>query len=710
MKKYFQNRIATSFLAIVFALVLLPSGKADAQYCDLSAQMYGWLEVGSIRKVTLNDLTEGTQVYERASGYDMFATVDVTGTSSNPIEMNIGNEYELNINWGIYYQGYLRVFLDRNGDGRWDYVQMGPDQEYIGNAFKTDRMYYIPPIEFIDTKFNISINDAVQEGPGRLRLITNYSQYNVDPCTIYYQPNYLGYGEAEDYAINFVASLPDIYPTTGNILYNKESYDGTTRDYNGVPTNFKLPSVQFKGPQPVNTRIEYTISGPLPSREVVYTALDPATGSNSIRFTTPTQTYSMKSAIGSASVSPSVGSMKFSKGGEYVVNVKVTKANGKSSEGSKVFTVANNYDMSVATIESPRTSRAPRFFKYLVNTNIGVTTQVQNTGLNPINRFEVTAKIYNAATNTLVGNLPKYVFDTANDPNLIPLQAGQKLGVDFPAFQTPYTGEYYIKFEVFYTYDQEVYNNTYPRPDGDKYYFEVQYNDQLAAGNFQAPLAGQVLKVNKPTAPRVVFLNNGISDASNINFHMVVKNEAGMEVFNEVSFLEDLPQGRYNSKVVTFPNMIIREPGTYRACAWVDYPYDNVNDDDTTCITFEVEKGIQDTITVGDLNAPIIQINNDDEMNSANDEVKTQRIDASVVDFNFNGFSVNPANTTTAIRFNSKEALTIEVVDMNGNVLITDVAKNNQYNLDVSKLANGAYTVLLRSANGIQSRQLSVVR
>jgi hypothetical protein len=418
----------------------------------------------------------------------------------------------------------------------------------------------------------------------------------------------------------------------------------------------------------------------------------------------------MQSATGSASVNAKEGTFLPSKGGEYVVKVKVTKPNGKSSEGSKVFTVANNYDMSVATIESPRTSKAPRFFKYLVNTNIGVTCQVQNTGLNDIKRFEVTAKIYNAATNKLIGNLPKYVFDTENDPNLIPLQAGQKLGIDFPAFQTPYTGEYYVKFEVFYTYDQEVYNNTYPRPDGEKYYFEVQYNDQLSAGKFENPLNGDILKVNKPISPIVEFLNNGISDASNINFHMIVKNEAGAEVFNEVSFLEDLPQGRYNSKLVTFPNMIIKEPGTYRACAWVDYPYDNVNDDDTTCITFEVEKGIQDTITVGDLNDLVNQITNYGDIKLVNDEYVKQRIESSEVDFNFNGFSINPANTTTAIRFDSKEALTIEVVDMNGNVLITDVAKNNLYNLDVSKLANGAYTVLLRGANGIQSRQLSVVR
>ena len=710
MKNILRNKLTLGLLSVLLFVVFVASiNTAEAQYCGINPVYSNWLPVGQINNVKITDLSEGTQKYERASGWDQWGTTVKTGTASSPIELIIGNEYQLDVVCGVYGNGYFRAYIDKNGDGRWDYAKFGPDEEYINYTYIYSGVYRYPPTTFTSLKCKFNIGENVMEGAGVMRVMVNYSSYTANPCELYYG-NYYGYGDVEDYAINFVAPVPETYPTAGNILYNKEKYDGTTRDYNGVPNDFRLPSVESKGPQPTGTKIEYWITGPLPSTEVVYRALDPNTGSQSIVYTSPTQSYIMQSATGSASVGVNEGSMKFSKGGEYKVNVKLTKTSGKSAVGVKVFTVANNYDMSIATIESPRTSRAPRFFKYLVNTNIGVTCQVQNTGLNPINRFEVTAKIYNAATNKLIDNLPKYVFDTANDPNLLPLQAGQKTSVDFPAFQTPFTGEYYVKFEVTYTYDQEVYNNSLPRPDGDKYYFEVQYNDQLSAGDFKAPLAGSVLKVNKPTAPRVIFLNNGISDASNINFHMVVKNEAGMEVFNEVSFLEDLPQGRYNSKVVTFPNMIIREPGTYRACAWVDYPYDNVNDDDTTCISFEVEKGIKDTITVGDLNAPIIQINNDDQMNSANDANKSLRIESSVVDFNFNGFSVNPANTTTAIRFDSKEALTIEVVDMNGNVLITDVAKNNLYNLDVSKLANGAYTVLLRGANGIQSRQLSVVR
>ena len=707
MKKNFIQKITTSLFAIVLALIVLPSSKADAQYCGFEYIQY-WDLYAIINNVTVTDVTEGDVIIDRLNtGFEQWATIDRTG---GPYDMNIGNSFEIKVQWGVYYYGYLRAYIDKNDDQRWEQTNMGPDGEFLSNIYIQSGFNY-PAFPDNESIIPFNVADDVPEGPSVLRIIANYGWYTTDPCVSYYMVGYQwGYGEIEDYAINFQAPVPETYPTAGNILFNKERYDGTIRDFKGVTTNFRLPAVESKGPQPTGTRIQYWITGPLPSTEVVYRALDPNTGSQSIRYNSPTQTYTMQSATGSASVSTSEGTFKPSKGGEYKVNVELTKLSGKSAQGVKVFTVANDFDMSVSSIVSPRTSRFPRFFKYLVNTNIAVACQVQNTGLNPVNRFEVTAKIYNANTNALVGNQPKVVYDSDNDPNVEPLQSGQKYEANFAAFQWAFTGEFYVQYEVTYTYDEEVYNNLLPRPDGEKYYFEIQYNDQLTAGEFKDPIAGQVLKVNKPTSPVVEFLNNGISDASNINFHMVVKNEAGQEVYNDVSFLEDMPQGRYNSKLVTFPNMIIRQPGTYTACAWVDYPYDLVRDDDTTCITFEVELGIQDTITVGELGDLVNQPTNDDEMNSANDENLTQRIESSVVDFNFNGFSVNPASTSTTINFNSSEALTLEVVDMNGNVVISEIAKNNQHLLDVSGLANGAYTVLLRSANGIQSRQLSVVR
>src|SRR5690606_17128926 len=131
-----------------------------------------------------------------------------------------------------------------------------------------DQTYTMPPPATQNSKMQFNIGEDIQEGPSRLRIIANYYMLWPDPCIVYNDPSMV-VGEVEDYNISFVASMPEVYPTTGNILYNKEKYDGTTRNYNGTLTNFKLPAVEFKGAQPAGTSIEYSISGPLPSREVV---------------------------------------------------------------------------------------------------------------------------------------------------------------------------------------------------------------------------------------------------------------------------------------------------------------------------------------------------------------------------------------------------------------------------------------------------------
>lgn len=81
--------------------------------------------------------------------------------------------------------------------------------------------------------------------------------------------------------------------------------------------------------------------------------------------------------------------------------------------------------------------------------------------------------------------------------------------------------------------------------------------------------------------------------------------------------------------------------------------------------------------------------------------------------FNFAGITQNPASTTTDILFDNgnKSPLTLEVVDINGNVLITETLNNSsRYSLNVSNLVSGTYTLVIRSESGIQTRQLSVVR
>lgn len=80
--------------------------------------------------------------------------------------------------------------------------------------------------------------------------------------------------------------------------------------------------------------------------------------------------------------------------------------------------------------------------------------------------------------------------------------------------------------------------------------------------------------------------------------------------------------------------------------------------------------------------------------------------------FNFAGITQNPASTTTDLLFENGNTspLTLEVVDINGNVLLTETLNRSKYSLNVSNLVSGTYTLVLRSESGIQTRQLSVVR
>jgi hypothetical protein len=704
-----KNLLIKLALLTVAATFLIPSMQVEAQYCGFE-QTTTWYPYAIINSVVVEDLTEGATVLERTdTGYERWSTIDDT---DGPYELNIGNDFEVQIHWGVYYRGYLRAYIDRNDDQRFEWPQMGPNEEYLGRAYQRAGFNY-PARPAYNQVFEMNISDDVPEGPSMLRIIANYSYRSDNPCVLYFRPNYRwGYGEVEDYAINFVAPIPETYPTNGNILFNGQEYDGTTRMFNGEMTEFKLPAVEFKGPQAAGTKFMYEIAGPLPSDQVVYTALDPVTGEPEVGINTTDTYFEIQSATGSASVSINEGTFKPSRGGEYKVTVTLIKNSGKRNQGINVFTVANNYDMSVASIISPRTSRFPRFFKYLVNTNIAMDAIVQNTGLNPVSKFEVEATIYDADTDNIVEVLPKVVYDADNDPNLFPLQSGEKYEVNFASFRETQVGEYYIEFEVSYDFDEEEYNNTLPRPDAMKHYFEIQYNDQLSAGEFKNPVDGDTLKVNKPFAPEVFFENNGISDASNINFRMVITNEAGDEVYNEVSFLEDLPQGRYNERIVEFPIAIIREEGTYTGTAWVDYVYDSKRSDDTTTVTFYVEKGIQDTITVGETNALSEVINNDVVANeNPSDEDNQVRVETNDV-FTFNSISPNPASTSTKLDFvnTNNETLSLEVVDMNGRVVQSVKVSGNTHSLNVSDLSSGSYTIVVRSGNTIQTKQLNVAK
>lgn len=126
----------------------------------------------------------------------------------------------------------------------------------------------------------------------------------------------------------------------------------------------------------------------------------------------------------------------------------------------------------------------------------------------------------------------------------------------------------------------------------------VAKNDsQLTAGDYLQPKAGEALKVYRPYTPQVNFTNTGATDASKINFRMVVKNSNGVEVYNNVATL-DLIEGN-TTKVVSFPKLVITNSGEYTTSTWVETSeYDRLASQTATS-TIEVEKGLAGTFVIG---------------------------------------------------------------------------------------------------------------
>ncbi len=193
--------------------------------------------------------------------------------------------------------------------------------------------------------YNIKIPENLEPGFTRMRVMTAYYYpYQVGPSTTYYdydginpchngywynytQPPYnYGYGykysqgETEDYVIEFQLPIKDLFPSDkapNDLLHAGVNYDGT----NGNPK----PWISFYGTQAAGMQMQYSISGPLPDDAVVYTALDPSTGSDWINIGGYSQ-YTIQKSTGSCSVNGN-GTFKSLIGGEYVVTVVVRKPN-----------------------------------------------------------------------------------------------------------------------------------------------------------------------------------------------------------------------------------------------------------------------------------------------------------------------------------------------------------------------------------------------
>jgi hypothetical protein len=194
------------------------------------------------------------------------------------------------------------------------------------------------------------------------------------------------------------------------------------------------------------------------------------------------------------------GTFKSPRGGTYRVYAYLL-----GSPTAKIQTFVVSYDNDIATIDivSPKTNAEPKFFKYLRGQTISVRGLFQNTGLNTVTEFSVTALIHNSDGDLIYRDSilwEGYLTKTG------------KVEIDFRNIRLNDVGEYSISMcsDLRSASDQDSYNDCVPRVDADDYTFEISYEIQLEANAIFAPEDGGTLMANRPIKPLAEFKNHGI--------------------------------------------------------------------------------------------------------------------------------------------------------------------------------------------------------
>ncbi len=575
-------------------------------YIDQYPQYNGFYHA-YFTKVELVNNSSNEVSFERTSDNDgCYIFTEVEG------EVSVGQSYDLNTTriqsyyWGNYgMYNSVRCFIDFNIDG--DFLDPG-EMLYQGDYPDNDSWWgRVTANQEINYTFKFDVAADNPMGKARLRLMTsyyypryNYSYWN-NPCMNGYYSTWRGgssynYGETEDYIVDFTLAVKSSFPDQNDILIAGENYNGETRTWRGDPYYYERPFVEFGSPQVAGTIMNYQIVGPLPSTNVVYTALSNSDDSD-IDVGGSSATYTIYNSEGTSSPNGD-GAFISQNGGVYRLDITINIPGAVERTVYRTFTVSWDNDMSTREISSPRTSQAPKFFKYLRGNTISVSGWFQNVGLNEVTEFDAAARIYDS--NGDLFQEFSYNYDS-NDPNVSPLAAGTKVEVDFGTVRIFDVGIYTIEMcsDLLSAVDQEEYNDCIPRSDGGDYEFEVTYEIQLMANRIINPPDGDILIGSRPIRPRAEFKNVGIGDASDVPAVMWVTDSNGDEVYRSDIIIQDIPSGKYNTITVEFARMELRESGIYTVCIEVSAEDDPIDDDNRLCTGFTVEAGLSGTYTVG---------------------------------------------------------------------------------------------------------------
>ncbi len=589
--------IKSFLVAFVMLFAFIGNRQAQAQpsgYCVIwpppDGYSYTWCNsyyFGWISSFKVVESGTGTTIFERTSGDD-----NCYYYGADEINIKIGRTYDVYFTQTVsyyyyYYYASARFFIDWQMNGNWT----DPD-EYLGyqGGYSYGRT---GPVTW---HYRFTVPCSVPPGKTRVRAMVGYYYYNTtnDPCVlgyVYAPYSYYVYGEAEDYVFNFIPDIDGQFPAQDDILAVNEDYDGSDAEH-------PKPFARMGSTQPAGTALNFKITGPRPSDDIVYEGIDPNTSSIDIDMGGYAQ-YDMQAARGPYAANGGDGTFRGTRGGEYLVAIQISGA-GCPGASYASFTVSWPNDLSSNQIQSPRSNAAPSFYKYPQNSTIQVTGVFQNVGVNDITEFMAYAYIVNSSGDTI------YTFqrhwDANNNPEDYTLNATDKATINFGTMRIDQVGIYkvYLYCDLLSAVDQEAFNDYLPRTGDPNYTFEIAYDIQLQAHKMLNPKQDQIVIGNRPVIPSGMFRNVGIYDASDVPAKLNIYKLPSMDLaYSSQLTVEDVPSGRYNTKTEYFPVMTLRETGNYQAELIIAHEDDQVRGDDTLRITFSVEGGLIGTYTVG---------------------------------------------------------------------------------------------------------------
>lgn len=396
--------------------------------------------------------------------------------------------------------------------------------------------------------------------------------------------------------------------------------------YNTAPHKPGLVIKRKQSDPPI--RVQYKIRGPKPSTNIVYTAVPSGADTitelinlpNSLYGTAPSYQFQHRFSAAKgylALIDPNnpitgnTGGLDlFSRpvvGGEYEIQATLKyqppfdQNYTKNHTSSFYISLAN--DLAVTEVMEPRVYTKKKFPAFI---KTPIRFEVKNVGANPITEYKVYVRVLKDAQLVWQDSLHRRYPQNMAQP-LAPIQ-GTVIEYELKDFIPQEAGFYFLEVQavLINANDESPINNIYPQP-GESHKFWVVYDQEPEADTVLVPYKGSSNYVGRPIRPIVRFTNNGLSDMSYVRTRIEIANVATPNniIHRDTLVVQDIPAGVTGNFTDAFylKSFIPPAKGTYRICAYVDFPNDPEPSNNIICDTFLVTPALSGTYTIGQMNA-----------------------------------------------------------------------------------------------------------